>query len=947
MSLYGALFGAVSGLNSQSSKIGVISDNIANVNTVGYKQSVSNFQTMVVGGTNPSSYQTGGVRATTRLAITQQGLLSSTESPTDISISGSGMFVVRSLPNAQAGDQSAQPLFTRAGSFRQDSLGNFVNAAGYYLQGWPLDREGRLPGEPGNINTTAFTNFDSLETVNVDTASGIAQATTTLELGANLNAGETVFAGESRTARPDILGAGNANINSTAIIAGDEFGLATQNNLHRGDSFRVTTGTGLQYDYSYGGFTIGRDVSTVGGGVNFGDSRTSNTNLIGLASPAGIQVAAGASYTINITNHGLITGDDVTLAGFAGPLGATPAAQLNATHIITRVDANSFTITVLTPHGGAVGTSVAPANITANTRQFAGNILDASSNTQGFLSSIGSSGFTTASLTFTVTTPTAGSRTFTYVAGSPNTLGGQFNSLSTLASAIDQATGLTARVVNSRLLVGSEDATESVTFSNGDATGTATQRGIDWITELGLANVSAGSRRFNSLQSLATAVNLDAGVSAVVLNPLSASTLELRVDDPLDTVTFQDLPTPPFAVPVAGTPINVPAGAYAAGASIDIVITDATAPATLGAGDFVNISGLTSGIGGLPGTLPNGTNLQVVGRTATTYTVRYVAPFALNLAGGNFAAPLGNSVSIIGESNQGSVLGALSLVPSLNGAPYTPQTTGVLGPRYDASGVVGRNMASGDITAQFSRNVRIYDSLGTGHDLRMSFIKTGMNTWATEMHVLPESDVNTALVDGQIAVGTINFNGDGSLRSVSTGLTGDIAINWTNGAAPSTITLDLGTAGQPFGTLGATVIGLTDGLTQFDSSYNVRFASQNGAPVGELVSVSIDDEGFVIGSYSNGQTQQLYKLPVADFTNPDGLNPITGNVFSETRASGEANLREAGTNGTGKVVAGSLEQSNVDLADQLTDLIVAQRSYQANTKVIQTTDQLLESLNQL
>ncbi|MFN8971814.1 MAG: flagellar hook-basal body complex protein, partial [Alphaproteobacteria bacterium] len=236
MSLYGALFGAVSGLRSQGSKMGIISDNIANVNTVGYKQSGANFQTLVVGGASATAYQTGGVRSTTRMAVTKQGLLSATDSPTDIAISGNGMFVVRSLPNPQAGDQSAIPLFTRAGSFRQDSLGNFVNAAGYYLQGWPLDREGRLPGEPGNLNTTAFTNFDSLQTVNVESSSGIAQATTTLAIGANLDAGEEIFAGERGTARPDILAASNANINASAIIVGDEYGFAGQNNLHRGDS---------------------------------------------------------------------------------------------------------------------------------------------------------------------------------------------------------------------------------------------------------------------------------------------------------------------------------------------------------------------------------------------------------------------------------------------------------------------------------------------------------------------------------------------------------------------------------------------------------------------------------------------------------------------------------------------------------------------------------------
>ena len=143
------------------------------------------------------------------------------------------------------------------------------------------------------------------------------------------------------------------------------------------------------------------------------------------------------------------------------------------------------------------------------------------------------------------------------------------------------------------------------------------------------------------------------------------------------------------------------------------------------------------------------------------------------------------------------------------------------------------------------------------------------------------------------------------------------------------------------------MIGRSDGLSQFDSGYNVDFANQNGAPVGQLVSVSITEEGVVVASYSNGETQALYKLPIADFANPDGLRAVTGNVFSQTRESGEVNLRESGTNGTGSVVSAALEQSNVDLAEQLTDMIVAQRSYQANTKVIKTADELLEQLNQI
>jgi len=231
--------------------------------------------------------------------------------------------------------------------------------------------------------------------------------------------------------------------------------------------------------------------------------------------------------------------------------------------------------------------------------------------------------------------------------------------------------------------------------------------------------------------------------------------------------------------------------------------------------------------------------------------------------------------------------------------------------------------------------------------MRFSYIKTAQNTWALEVHAIPETDVSTSLVDGQIVTGTINFNGDGTLRSVSPSLSTPININWTNGAVSSTITLNLGTAGQPFGTVGALSIGLSDGLSQFDSAYNVNFANQNGAPVGALVSVAIDKEGIVTASYSNGQTQDLFKLPLASFANPNGLDALSGSIFTQTRASGEVNLREAGNNGTGTLVSAALEQSNVDLAEQLTDIIVAQRSYQANTKVIKTADELLDELNRI
>jgi flagellar hook protein FlgE len=109
----------------------------------------------------------------------------------------------------------------------------------------------------------------------------------------------------------------------------------------------------------------------------------------------------------------------------------------------------------------------------------------------------------------------------------------------------------------------------------------------------------------------------------------------------------------------------------------------------------------------------------------------------------------------------------------------------------------------------------------------------------------------------------------------------------------------------------------------------------------------VDENGFVIASYNNGQSLRLFKVPLADFANPDGLAAITGNVFSETEVAGTVNLRQASESGVGEIVSGALEASNSELSEQLTNMIVAQRAYQANTKVISTADDLLEELNRI
>jgi flagellar hook protein FlgE len=138
--------------------------------------------------------------------------------------------------------------------------------------------------------------------------------------------------------------------------------------------------------------------------------------------------------------------------------------------------------------------------------------------------------------------------------------------------------------------------------------------------------------------------------------------------------------------------------------------------------------------------------------------------------------------------------------------------------------------------------------------------------------------------------------------------------------------------------------GVTTGLTQFSSPSDVGFVTQNGAEVGELNGVRIDEEGFVIASFTNGEERRLYKLPVATFPNPAALDPRSGNVYSQTDVAGEFNLRHAGNGGAGTITPSSLEAANVDIADEFSKMIVTQRAYSASSKIISTADQLLEEL---
>jgi len=1013
MSLFGTFGIAVSGLNSQSTKLGTISNNISNVNTVGYKQSVTNFSDLVT-DSSAVLYAGQGVTTTNSQLVTQQGLLQRTGSSTDLGITGAGLFVVNTLS-----DSTGQVQYTRAGSFSPDALGNYRNSAGFYLQAWLLDNN-------GDILTP-----DTLETVNLENVTSLPIETSAVEVAANLSASELPFSGASVTAALDPLDITNDGIGATQIIVPNAV-----NHIQRGDQFTITNtpptpGLPVTYTYEYGGYTVGRNVGDASAAGNGDNGVGVLTSPVALNNP--FQTVGSGSGDVVVTvpsTAGLSTGDVVTFSG-AVAVGGITAPQLNGSFVITVLSATTYQITTAGSDPAVGGTAGGGAAVSEEVRPYAGAILDATTSNQTFLGITGTTGIAPAALSFTITSAASGTAQFTYTSGTAIAQSRQFNTLDNLAAAINGVTGLTARVEAGRLYVGAIDANAAVTFANGQSTGVSgppVRAGIDWVDELGLYNIASDTNRFSSLTGLAAIVNASAGLSATVVNPLSSSSIRLSSSSPLDAIQIADRPI--------AAPITLAANAYTSSLGSNLVTITATVPAPgVAAGDIITLSGLAPGAyNGIPHTALNGSFfVQSVG--AGTFTIAAnVAPGLVTA--GSFGA---GTETLQAATNGGSILGQLGIpvpatpvalaaaaytttaasnvvtvtaapVPALqigdtialsglaagtyNGIPDTslngtfvvqsvgvgtftinvaippasvtagsfglggellqppnvssslnsgPLTTpvpdtGIVGPAYDAANDFS-NMATGAVSPQFSRPITVYDSLGTAHTLTVGFLKTGINTWAVELYV-PAADI-TGSTNGQLGFGTVVFNGDGSLASVTAGLTGPLTANWsTVGAAPGAITFDFGTAGIP-------TVGLTDGLSQFDNGYTVGVMTQDGFPAGQLVSIAIDESGNIAGTFNTGQSKDLYRIPLAQFVSADNLRAVTGNAYLETAQSGAATITQAGTNGIGFIGSEQLEASTTDIAAQLTDMIVAQRAYQTNSKLVSTSDSMLETLTQL
>jgi len=228
---------------------------------------------------------------------------------------------------------------------------------------------------------------------------------------------------------------------------------------------------------------------------------------------------------------------------------------------------------------------------------------------------------------------------------------------------------------------------------------------------------------------------------------------------------------------------------------------------------------------------------------------------------------------------------------------------------------------SGGITRS---SVSAYDSLGNPIVLTLEFTKTGSNAWNWSASIPATAPATTPTVVGG---GTVNFDSKGRLQALPTG--NPITITPTSGADPLSIELNFGTVGE------------SSGLNQNSDSSAVTGVA-DGYASGSLMDVKVESDGQIRGTFSNGTIQTLAKLMLAEFSNPSGLEKAGENAFNITSNSGTPSVVNAG--GTTKIYAGSLEQSNVDLADEFTKMIVAQRGFQASARVITTSDEFLQEV---
>lgn len=303
-------------------------------------------------------------------------------------------------------------------------------------------------------------------------------------------------------------------------------------------------------------------------------------------------------------------------------------------------------------------------------------------------------------------------------------------------------------------------------------------------------------------------------------------------------------------------------------------------------------------------------------------------------ANGYLVTPEGYKVQGYALATDGSVTGDLTDIKVDTQSLAAPQATQnvKLTTNLDASAAAKGpfNITDPTNTSNYASSVNIYDSLGNQHLMTMYFSKmdpaTNPGQWQWNA-TIDGSEIGGAAGPTVVGSGTLTFDANGNLASQNPAIPGTNAgaLTWDNNADQTQ------------------QLAFSFNTTQYATPSVVISQTQDGFGTGSVAQLTIDNEGNVLGNYSNGLPKKLYQIAMAKFSDPSGLLKAGSNSFTATSTSGDAIVGTVGS-GIGKIFTNSLEQSNVDLASQFVNLITTQRGFQASSKIITTTDQMLQEL---
>jgi flagellar hook protein FlgE len=266
-----------------------------------------------------------------------------------------------------------------------------------------------------------------------------------------------------------------------------------------------------------------------------------------------------------------------------------------------------------------------------------------------------------------------------------------------------------------------------------------------------------------------------------------------------------------------------------------------------------------------------------------------------------------------------NVTGAAQITATIDSTSTAP-TAAALGAAAPATAIDPATPSSYNYSTTFT----VYDTAGTAQGLTLYFQKAASGSWNVAGYI---GATQVLPVDGAIAgatAATVTFAADGTVATI-------------NGAAAAPVTTGVS------GTMPAFDLDLTK-LTQYGSASGVSYVTQDGYSAGQFASLSVDKTGLLQGRYTNGQNLTLGQILMTSFLNPNGLQPQGDNQWAETSAAGKQNSDAPGNGILGYLQSGAVEDSNVDLTNELVSMIVAQRMYQANAQTVKTQDSILNTL---